>query len=63
MVIEPSIEARIEDVGDFSEGLARVDGQGFVDEAGRLNQRVAAIADRVTFVAAGLPLELKSPTA
>ncbi|WP_050478095.1 bifunctional adenosylcobinamide kinase/adenosylcobinamide-phosphate guanylyltransferase [Herbaspirillum rhizosphaerae] len=31
----------------------------FVDEAGRLNQAVAAICDRVQFVAAGLPLELK----
>jgi len=32
----------------------------FVDEAGRLNQAVAAICERVQFVAAGLPLELKA---
>lgn len=32
----------------------------YVDEAGRLNQRVAQACDRVTFVAAGLPLELKT---
>ncbi len=33
----------------------------FVDALGRLNQEVAQVCERVTFMAAGLPLTLKGP--
>ena len=36
--------------------------RAFTDEAGRLNQAVAAVCDRAVFVAAGLPLTLKGPS-
>lgn len=37
--------------------------RAFVDALGRLNQDVAAACDRVTLMAAGLPLTLKAPAA
>ena len=38
-------------------------GRAFVDHAGGLHQHLAAAAQSVVFVAAGLPIALKSPTA
>ena len=35
--------------------------RAFVDALGRLNQQVAAACERVTFMAAGLPMTLKGP--
>lgn len=35
IVIPPQIEAGIDDVGDFADGLARVDRQGYIDQTGR----------------------------
>ncbi len=60
--ILPTLDAEIilvsNEVGMGIVPLGEINRQ-FQDEQGRLNQAIAAIADKVTFVAAGLPLTLK----
>jgi len=41
---------------------ASASGRRFADELGSLNQRVAALCDRVVLVVAGQPLTIKTPT-
>lgn len=58
----PSLQANVflvsNEVGMGIVPLGEINRQ-FQDEQGRLNQEVAKLADKVTFVAAGLPLQLK----
>jgi adenosylcobinamide kinase / adenosylcobinamide-phosphate guanylyltransferase len=58
----PTLDANIilvsNEVGMGIVPLGEINRQ-FQDEQGRLNQAIAVIANRVTFVAAGLPLKLK----
>ena len=60
--ILPTIQADIilvsNEVGMGIVPLGEINRQ-FQDEQGRLNQAVAAIADKVSFIAAGLPIQLK----
>ncbi|MGO4538356.1 bifunctional adenosylcobinamide kinase/adenosylcobinamide-phosphate guanylyltransferase, partial [Paenibacillus sp. 2TAB19] len=35
-------------------------GRAFRDEAGRMNQRIAAVCERVFLVTAGIPVDLKA---
>lgn len=61
----PSLQANVflvsNEVGMGIVPLGEINRQ-FQDEQGRLNQDVAKVADKVTFVAAGLPLQLKPST-
>jgi adenosylcobinamide kinase / adenosylcobinamide-phosphate guanylyltransferase len=40
---------------------ATVSGRRFTDELGALNQRLAAVCDRVVLMVAGQPLQIKPP--
>jgi adenosylcobinamide kinase/adenosylcobinamide-phosphate guanylyltransferase len=48
---------------EVGQGVVPIDAmsRAFVDHAGRLHQRLAALADRVQLVTAGLALDLKHP--
>ena len=62
LAILPTLDAEIiivsNEVGMGIVPLGEINRQ-FQDEQGRLNQTVAAIADKVSFIAAGLPIKLK----
>ena len=62
LAILPTLDAKIiivsNEVGMGIVPLGEINRQ-FQDEQGRLNQAVAAIADKVSFIAAGLPIQLK----
>lgn len=62
LAILPALEADIimvsNEVGMGIVPLGEINRQ-FQDEQGRLNQAVAAIANKVSFIAAGLPIQLK----
>lgn len=72
--VEPATTALVQEIGAASGPLVLVSNEiglgviplgrevrAFVDALGRLNQEVAAACDRVTLMAAGLPLTLKEP--
>ena len=48
---------------EIGQGLVPVgvDNRLFIDETGRLHQRLAQVCDRVTLTVAGLPMTLKAP--
>jgi len=73
-VVEPATTALLQEIGAASGPLVLIGNEiglgviplgrevrAFVDALGRLNQEVAAACDRVTLMAAGLPLTLKEP--